>query len=81
MSPGSSFQASAIDACGATTIRLGSYVIANGEVIKIDETGQSGVQQVNDVSSDGVRHFHVGKGEGVIVATDGSGNVASAVCR
>jgi hypothetical protein len=80
-SPGDSFLASAFDACGTTTIKLGTYVIANGEVIKIDETGQSGVQLVNDVSSDGVRHFHVGKGEGVLVATDGSGNVASAVCR
>ena len=54
-------------------------MIANDEVIKIDEVGQPGVQLVNVVS--GVQHFHVGKGEGVLVATDGSGNTASAVCR
>jgi hypothetical protein len=77
--PGGSFQVAAADACGALTIRLGGFTIANGEVIKIDETGQAGVTLVNVV--DGVRHFHVGKGEGVIVATDGSGNIAAAQCR
>jgi len=32
------------------------------------------------VTGDGFRHFLVGKGEGVITATDGSGNVTSATC-
>jgi len=75
-SPGGSFQ---VAACGAPTIRLGGFTIANGEVIKIEETGQHGVTLIN--VADGVRHFHVGKGEGVVVATDGSGNITAAVCR
>ena len=28
-----------------------------------------------------IRHFHGGKGEAVIVATDPSSNVGSAICR
>ena len=31
--------------------------------------------------SDGVRHFHVGKGQAIVTATDGSNNVSSAVCK
>ncbi|HEX3702383.1 MAG TPA: thrombospondin type 3 repeat-containing protein [Vicinamibacterales bacterium] len=77
--PGNAFKATTIDACGSSTITLGSYVIANGETIKIDETGQGGVTLVN--TADGVRHFHVGKGQAVVTATDGSGNVSTAVCR
>jgi hypothetical protein len=78
---GTSFIVTGSDACGAPVLTLGSYVIASGEQIKIQETGQSGVQLINDVSSDNLRHFQVGKGQGVIVAKDGSGNVSTAVCR
>jgi len=79
---GGTFQVSTSDACaGAPTIRLGSYMLADGERIKIDETGQPGVYLINDVGSDQIRHFHVGKGEAVITATDGSGNVATAICQ
>jgi hypothetical protein len=70
---------SSIDACGAPVIRLGSYVLANGEKIRINETGQPGVRLIN--VQNGIRHFHVGKGQSVITATDGSGNVTSAVCQ
>ena len=59
----------------------GSFVIGNGETNKINETGQPGVRLVNDVGLDAVRHFHAGKGEGVILATDPSGNVGIAMCR
>ena len=79
--PGGTFQVSAFDACGAPTIRLGSYVLARGERIKIEETGQPGVTLINDVGRDHVRHFHVGKGEAVIIATDASHNSASATCK
>ena len=79
--PGGTFQVSATDACDTPVIRLGSFVLANAERIKINETGQSGVTLINDIGPDHVRHFHVGKGEGVITATDASGNVASAICR
>ena len=36
---------------------------------------------VNDVAPGSIRHFHVGKGEGVIVAIDASHNSASVTCR
>jgi hypothetical protein len=75
------FIASASDACGAPVIRLGSFVLANGEVVKIQVTGQPGVRLINDVSSNNIRHFQVGKGEDAITATDGSNNVTTAVCR
>ena len=78
---GSSFTVSAIDACaGAPVIRLGSYVLAQGETIMINITGQPGVRLQNIISEDGIRHFQVGKGEAIINATDASGNVASATC-
>ena len=75
------FKVFAFDACDVPAVRLGSYVLAIGERIKIDEVGKPGVSLVNDVGADHIRHFHVGKGEGVIVATDASHNSASATCR
>ena len=77
--PGGTFQVSASDACDTPIIRLGSFVLADGERIKINETGQSGVTLINVVN--GIRHFHVGKGQAVITATDAAGNVASAACH
>ena len=78
---GNSFAISALDAClGTVTIRFGQYTINEGETIKISETGQSGVRLQNSVSVEGYRHFHIGKGEAVITATDASGNVATVTC-
>ncbi len=79
--PGGAFQVSASDICGAVTIRLGSYVLGNGEIVKIEETGKSEVRLIGTVGPDNIRFFHVGKGGAVVTATDGSGNTASAVCR
>jgi hypothetical protein len=79
--PGGTFQVAASDACDTPTIRLGTFVLANGERIKINETGHSGVTLVGTVGPDHIRHFQVGKGQAVITATDASGNVGSAVCR
>ena len=79
--PGGSFHVTGIDACGAPTIRLGSFVLANGEKIKINETGKSGVSLINVIGPEHIKHFHVGKGQAMITATDGSGNVTSATCR
>ncbi len=74
------FQVTGADDCaGGATLRLGSYTIANGEVIGITVTGEPGVRQVR--STDGLRHFLVGRGQGVIVATDAAGNAARAVCQ
>jgi hypothetical protein len=78
---GNSFVVTGADACGAPVLTLGSYVIANGEQIKIEETGQPGVRLQNGIASGGIRQFQVGRGQGVIVAGDGSGNTATAVCR
>jgi hypothetical protein len=79
---GGTFQVSASNAsAGTPTIQLGSFVLANGEVIKINETDQAGVRLVNVIGPDRIKHFHLGKGEAVITATDAPGNVASAICR
>jgi len=79
--PGGSFVVSTTDACGAPTLALGRYTLVNGETIKIEETGKSGVTLVNDVGADHIKHFHVGKGEAVIVAIDGSGNTSTTACK
>jgi hypothetical protein len=79
--PGTSFRVSATDSCaGKPVIRLGHYVLAEGEVIKINETGQPGVRLQNVVGADRIRHFHVGRGQAIVTATDESSNVASAAC-
>jgi hypothetical protein len=77
---GNSFVVTGKDDCGVT-LTLGSYVIGNGEQIKIEEVGQPGIRLQNVVGKDGVRKFLVGKGQGVIVATDAAGNSATAICR
>jgi thrombospondin type 3 repeat protein len=77
---GSSFRVSATDVCTQSpVIRLGSYVLAEGETLMINETGQTGVRLQNTLAG-GVRHFQVGRGEAVITATDESGNVATVAC-
>lgn len=77
---GSSFVVSASDACATPIIKLGSYTLAEGEVVMINVTGRAGVRLIGTVAG-GIRHFQVGRGEDVITATDPSGNTASAVCR
>jgi antitoxin (DNA-binding transcriptional repressor) of toxin-antitoxin stability system len=72
---------SATDACAAPILRLGSFVLAEGERIKINVTGQPGVRLVGVVGPDRIRHFQVGKGEAVITATDPSSNVTTVVCQ
>src|SRR5262249_21276192 len=47
--PGGTFQVSALDDCDVPTVRLGAFVLALGERIKIDETGQHGVTLISDV--------------------------------
>ena len=76
---GNSFVVAADDACGEPVIRLGTFMLNDGEQIKIEETGQGAVTFIDLVN--GFRHFHVGKGQAIVTATDSSGNVATAVCR
>src|SRR6185436_8251535 len=54
---GGFFRVSASDHCDQPTIRLGSFVLANNETIKITETGQSGVTLVGVMGPDQIRHF------------------------
>ena len=72
------FRVGATDACTASVIRLASYTLANGEIVQIVPSQTPGVTLV--VGKDHVKHFAVGRGENVITATDGSGNVAGASC-
>ena len=81
-SPGGSFQVAGNDNCaGRTTLKLGSFTLADHEVIQIQETGKPGVRLIGTVGPDRIRHFQVGKGEAQILATDAAGNLARAVCR
>lgn len=70
------------DLCtAAPTVSLGSYVIANGETIKITQApGQSGVVLVNTMGPAAIRHFRVGPGDATLIATDGSGNTTTVSC-
>jgi hypothetical protein len=77
---GTSFVVTGYDDCGVM-LTLGSYTIGNGEQIKIQETGQPGVRLQNVVSGDGIRKFLVGKGQAVILATDGAANTSTAACQ
>jgi hypothetical protein len=74
------FQVSSIDACTRTpTITLGQYTLANGEIIKIEESHHPGVKLLKVVH--GIKHFRVGRGEAVIRAVDQAGNQTTAPCR
>jgi hypothetical protein len=80
--PGHTFQVLTTDACtAAPVLRLGSFVLQSGERIKINETGRSGVRLVNTLGPGGIRHFHVGRGEALVTATDASNNVGTAYCQ
>lgn len=68
------------DCGGRLTLKLGTFTLENGEVIQIQETGKPGVRLLGTVGNDGVRHFQVGKGQALVVATDDSGNIARASC-
>ena len=80
--PAHAFQVSASDACGgALAIRLGAYLLANGERIKIEETGGPNVRFIGTVGPDRIRHFQVPGREAIVRATDAAGNTATAICR
>ncbi|MBI2986410.1 MAG: HYR domain-containing protein [Deltaproteobacteria bacterium] len=75
------YKVSGSDICSAPTIKIGSYVLASGETIKITQTpGKSGVSLVNTMGPLAIKHFQVGPGDAVITATDGSGNSSSVTC-
>jgi len=74
------FQVGADEGCNtALAIHLGPYVVADGEVIRIQPASRPGVRLLNSTSG-GLRQFQVGPGAGIVVATDGT-NTARAVCQ
>jgi hypothetical protein len=76
--PGRFQVAGADDCAGDASLRLGTFALANGEVIQIQLTGRPGIRLIG--TADGIRHFLVGPGEAVIAATDAAGNVGNAAC-
>src|SRR3989338_7812390 len=75
------YKVGASDICTTPVIKLGSFVLANGETIKITQTpGKSGVSFVNTMGPAAIRHFQVGPGDATITAIDGSGNQTSVTC-
>ena len=60
-------------------VALLTLVLANGEILRITQSRQPGVRLVG--TEHHIRHFAVGRGENVISATDGSGNVRLDTCR
>ena len=79
--PSHVFRVLSSDACGMVTIKLGAFVLAEGEEIKIQETGRPDVRFVDRVGPDHIRLFQVPRGAAVVTAADAAGNTASAVCR
>jgi hypothetical protein len=75
------YRPTAEDDCGGRlTLKLGTFVLENGEEIQIEETGKPGVRLIGTVGKFGIKHFQVGKGESLVLATDDSGNIARAAC-
>jgi hypothetical protein len=62
-------------------IMLGGHVLKNGDAIKLTRApGRDGLIEVNSMGKTPVRHFQVGSGTPVIVATDAAGNTARVAC-
>jgi hypothetical protein len=74
------FRAFATDDCSQPTLKLGSFPLANGDVIQIEQTGQPGVRYLGTVGDGKIKHFQVGRGEALILATDAAGNVGRGAC-
>jgi hypothetical protein len=73
---GREFLVSAAEACGASSLHLGDFSVRSGEVIQIEETGKPGVRFVGTAGRNQIRRFQVGKGQAIVVGSDGS----SAMC-
>jgi hypothetical protein len=74
------FRVFAHDSCGGTTITLGTFTLAEGEVIKIEPSKKPGIKFLGEQGRKHVKAFQVGPGQNVIAGTDGSGNVQKASC-
>lgn len=74
------FQVFATDSCTESpTIRLGKFVLANGETIVIHRVVRPGVR-LFDRGGLSTKYFLVGPDDAVITATDAAGNVGRAAC-
>lgn len=76
--PGGSFKVSVND---DSPIKLGTFTLANNEIMQLQQTGQPGVRLVETTRPGGIRLFQVGPGEAFITATDPQGNVGIAFCK
>jgi hypothetical protein len=76
--PGGSFKVTVDD---GSPIKLGTFTLANNEIIQLQQTGQPGVRLVQTTRSGGIRLFQVGPGEAFITATDADGSVGIAFCK
>jgi len=76
------FRVSSADDCTTSPeIRLGTFVLANGETVQITTSNRPGIMLLGEHGGTHIRHFRVGPGQNVIDATDGSGNQARATCQ
>jgi hypothetical protein len=76
------FQVSTTTTGNTFTITLGSYVLQNGEIIRVTSNPKAGVSLVGPEHDNEkrFRHFKVGPGEALIIAIDAAGNSGSALC-
>jgi hypothetical protein len=76
------FRVSSADDCTASPeIRLGTFVLANGEVVQITQSNKPGVTLLGEHGAKRIRHFKVGPGQNAIDAIDGAGNRARVTCQ
>jgi hypothetical protein len=75
---GNSFEVSTI---GDAVITLGTFTLANNEVIQLLPTGEPGVRLLPSNRGDGIRQFQAGPGDAFIVATNAANFSAIAYCR
>ena len=75
------FRVSSSDACTASPIiKLGAFALANGEIVRMTQSRKQGVTLAGVAGRKHINHYKVGRGENVLTAIDGSGNVASVSC-
>lgn len=70
------------DVCDAAPkISFGGIALADGETIKITQSpGKSGVTLVNTMGPLAIKHFDVGPGDAILMATDAAGDTSTVTC-
>ena len=78
--PGGLYRVTGSDAVGPLRLAIGPYALASGAVIKLAVTRQPGVVEIAKTTPSGIRRFRVGAADAFILARDGAGNSANALC-